>query len=115
LSQKKKTIENAPALVIITRINRLPDFETFENFSGAAGTQWKLFDFGLATQIFCSAANEYGYDTDILGIFDETKMKEILDIQDDQSVFALLTLEKKSEDRFVPIQKDEEILLKIRK
>ena len=50
------------------------------------------FDTGIAAEAFCLAAYERGLGTVILGIFDENKAAEVLNIPDDRGVAAFIVI-----------------------
>lgn len=61
-----------------------------------------MFDAGLATQTFCLAAHDKGVGAVILGIFDETKVAEIIGIEEGQKVAALVAVGYADEDPAAP-------------
>ena len=86
------TIKNAPALIAVTTRNLRSGYERDGSFSTSKGTHWQSFDAGIATQTFCLLAYEKGLGTCIMGIYDEKKVKQILNISDDYSVSALIAI-----------------------
>ena len=51
-----------------------------------------MFDAGIAAQTFCLAAHEKGIGTVIMGIFDENKVAEIVDIPEGQQLAAIIPM-----------------------
>lgn len=86
------TIKNAPALIAVTTRNLRSGYERDGSFSTSKGTHWQSFDAGIATQTFCLLAYAKGLGTCIMGIYDEKKVKQILNISDDYSVSALIAI-----------------------
>lgn len=87
-----KTIQNCAALLIVTMVKNRSGFEKDGSFSTSKEDRWEMFDAGIATQTFCLAAHEKGLGSVILGIFDETKIEQILEIPEGQQIAALVAL-----------------------
>ena len=83
------------------------------SFSTSKGTHWQSYDAGLAGEAFCLAAWEKGLGTVIMGIFEEAKVKETLQIPETESVSALIALGYPEEVPEAPKRKETELLLKI--
>ena len=49
-----------------------------------------MFDAGIAAQTFCLAAHEKGLGTVIMGIFDENKVGEVVEIPEGQTLAAII-------------------------
>ena len=107
------TLHGAPALVVLTTVNDRSGYERDGSFSTSKGTHWQSFDAGLAGEAFCLAAWEKGLGTVIMGIFEEAKVKEALQIPETESVSALIALGYPEEVPEAPKRKETELLLKI--
>ena len=68
---------------------------------------------GWRGEAFCLAAWEKGLGTVIMGIFEEAKVKEALQIPETESVSALIALGYPEEVPEAPKRKETELLLKI--
>ena len=88
-------------------------FERDGSFSTKKEDRWQMFDVGVACQTFCLAAHEAGLGTVIMGIFEEAKVKEVLQIPETESVSALIALGYPEEVPEAPKRKETELLLKI--
>jgi nitroreductase len=86
----KKTLSRAHQLMVITQKNGICGYERDGSFSTNKGTGWEMFDAGIATQTFCLAAHDKGVGTVILGIFDDAKVGEIVNVPEGQTVAALV-------------------------
>ena len=82
--------------------------------STSKGTHWQSFDAGLAAEAFCVAAHEAGLGTVILGIYDEGKVKAVLNLPETESVSALIPIGVPAESPAAPKRKDVSELLRIR-
>ena len=88
----QKTITGAPQLVVVTYVMNRSGFEKDGSYSTSKEDRWESFDAGIATQTFCLAAHDKGVGTVILGIFDEEKVGEIINLPEGQKVAALIAM-----------------------
>ena len=91
-SYNAKTLKKAPELVIVTAIIGKSGFEQDGSFSTPKEDKWESFDSGIACQTFCLAAHDKGVGTVIMGIFDEYKVAEIVDIPQGQKIVAFIAM-----------------------
>ena len=108
------TLHGAPALVVLTTVNDRSGYERDGSFSTSKGTHWQSFDAGLAAEAFCVAAHDAGLGTVILGIYDEGKVKAVLNLPETDSVSALIPIGVPAESPAAPKRKDVSELLRIR-
>ena len=54
--------------------------------------EWPLIDIGIAAEHFCLQATELGLGTCMIGWFDESKIKELLQIPSDKSIGLVISL-----------------------
>ena len=97
--------------MVITTVNSRSGYERDGSFSTSKETHWQSFDAGIATQTFCLAAHEAGLGTVIMGIYDEKKVIDALNIPEGQSVSALVALGYPAENPEAPKRKGTEQLL----
>lgn len=107
----QKTASHAPALVVVTAIAGRSGFERDGSFSTSQGTHWQSFDAGVAAQTFCLAAHALGLGTVIMGIFDESKVRAVLDLPAEQMVSAIIAIGHPAEQPICPKRKDVDTLL----
>ena len=110
----KRTIANAPVLIVQTTVDERAGYERDGSFSTTKGTHWQSYDAGIAGQTFCLAAHEEGLATVIMGIFEEEKVIEIVGVPEGQSVSALIALGYPDEEPKMPPRKSVEDLLTIK-
>ena len=108
----RRIISQVPVLIVETTVNERSGYERDGSFSTSKGTHWQSYDAGLAGEAFCLAAWEKGLGTVIMGIFEEAKVKEILQIPETESVSALIGLGYPEEVPDAPKRKEAESLLK---
>lgn len=111
----KKTILNAPALVLVTTVADRSGYERDGSFSTGKGTHWESFDAGIAAQTFCLAAHSMGLGTVVLGIFDHGKVIETTGVPEGQKVSAMVAIGYPDETPAMPKRKSAEELLSYRR
>lgn len=101
----KKTIRNAPMLILVTTVSPRSGFERDGSPSTSKGTHWESFDAGIATQTLCLAAHAEGLGTVIMGIYDEDKVIDIANIPEGQKVSAMVAIGYANESPAMPKRK----------
>lgn len=104
-------IKDAPALVVVTMVHGRSGFERDGSYTTSKEDRWEVFDAGLATQTFCLAAHDKGVGSVILGIFDESKVAEIIGLAEGQKVAALVAVGFADEEPVAPKRKTVEDLV----
>lgn len=104
-------IKQAPVLVVTTMVKNRSGYERDGSFSTPKEKGWQMYDCGVAGQTFCLAAYEAGLSTLIMGIFDEVKATEILQIPDTQEVCALIAVGYSDEAPAAPKRKTTDDLI----
>lgn len=105
--------------------NCLPDFNkvsskgaayiiaTFKKgISGAGDDHWGSYDLGLQNAYLILKAKELGYDTLIMGLRDEDKLRELFNIPDDEIMLPVIAIGKRSKDLNLNPRKDISEILK---
>jgi nitroreductase len=85
-----RIIAEAPVLIAVTFIKNRSGFERDGSYSTPKGDRWQMYDAGIASQTFCLAAHEQGLGTVILGLFDQDKIEELLQLPEDRELAALI-------------------------
>ena len=109
----QNTIENAPALVVLSSVTMRSGYEKDGSFSTDKGMHWQSFDAGISAQTFCLAAHDLGLGTVIMGIFDEKKISEVISLPHDQQISALIAIGWPVESPNIPKRKTVDELLQI--
>lgn len=107
----RNIIKNAPMIIVISTISQRSGYEKDGSFSTSKGDRWEMFDAGIATQTFCLAACNEGVGSVVMGIFDEEKLHEVLNLPENQKVAAILALGYSDEKPIMPRRKDLEELI----
>lgn len=87
-----KTIVRSNALVIISVVKDTSGYDKDGSFSTSQQDRWEMFDAGIATQTFCLAAHLKGVGSVILGVFDEEKIRQYIDISENEKVTNLIAI-----------------------
>lgn len=87
-----KTIENAPAVVILIYEEGKSGFEKDGSFSTPKEDRWQMFDAGIAAQTFCLVAYDNGLGTVIMGYFDEEEIKKVIEIPAGFQIGAIIPI-----------------------
>ena len=98
-------IQNAPLLIAVTVIKGRCGYERDGSFTTHRGDTWQMFDAGVASEAFCLAAYEKGLGTVIMGIFDEEKIVDLLEIPEDRELIALIPVGYPNEEPVAPRRK----------
>ena len=108
-----KTLLQAPAIVIVSYVTKRCGYERDGSFTTSKGDRWEMFNAGIATQTFCLAAHEKGLGTCIMGIFDEEKIAETLNLPEGQKVGAVIAAGYADIAPDAPARKDTDALITI--
>ena len=82
-------MESAPVVIAVTLIKGRCGYERDGSFSTPKGDRWQMYDAGAASEAFCLAACEQGLGTVIMGLFDEEKASQLLELPQDRELAAL--------------------------
>ena len=106
-----KTLLQAPAIVIVSYVTKRCGYERDGSFTTSKGDRWEMFNAGIAAQTFCLAAHEKGVGTCIMGIFDDTKIADVLNLPEDQLVGAVISAGYPAETPEAPARKGADVIL----
>ena len=112
-SKNGNNIRSAAALVVLTTVDGIAGYEPDGSPTTTKGSHWQSFDAGLSVENFVLAAAEMGLGSVILGIFDEAKVKEILQLPEGESVSALIPVGYPAESPNCPKRKSVDELLTV--
>ena len=113
-SYNSDIIRQTPVLIAVTYIKGRCGFERDGSYTTGKKDRWQMFDAGVACQTFCLAAHEYGLGTVIMGVFDESGISSLLDIQKERELAALIALGYPDIEPSAPKRKTVEDLLQYR-
>ena len=87
-----RTVSTAPVTVVMTSKKNRCGYERDGSFTTKKEDRWEMFDAGVACQTLCLAAWDLGLGTCIMGIYDEEKLPEVLEVPADRYVTAVVSL-----------------------
>ena len=107
-------IKGAPVLMVMTYVEKRSGFERDGSFSTTKGDRWQNFDCGVAAAPFGLAAHELGRGCGVLGIFEEKKLAELLELPEGMGVACLMPLGYPAEAPAAPKRKEVADLLSVK-
>lgn len=87
-----KTMLNAPSIVVVSYVEGRCGYERDGSYSTSKEDRWQMFDGGIASQTFCLAAHDKGVGTVIMGIFDDDKVAQTINLPEGEKVAALIAM-----------------------
>lgn len=102
------------ALIITAFKKNISGFNTEKGIAANnCGNGWGYYDLGIASGILILKAREMGLDTLIMGIRDEVKIREMLNIPEDEEIVAVIALGYRDENPDARPRKEVDEILKI--
>ena len=77
------------------------------------GNGWGAYDLGLQNENLILKARELGYDTLIMGLRDEEKLRSMLSIPDDEIMVSVIAIGKRASEPSKPQRRELDEILKI--
>ena len=96
------------ALVVTTFVANREGFNREGQPDNEVGNGWGFYDLGLHNENFVLKAKEIGLDTLIMGIRDEKKIREVLQIPDAETIVAVIALGYGEQEPEMPKRKKPE-------
>lgn len=100
--------------MVMSYVEKRSGFERDGSFSTTKGDRWQNFDCGVAAATFGLAAHELGLGSVVLGIFDEKKLAELLELPEGMGVACLMPLGYPAEEPAAPKRKEVADLLSVK-
>ncbi|MFI3259157.1 MAG: nitroreductase family protein [Rikenellaceae bacterium] len=86
------TLKNAQGVMVLSYVKgKSGTLGDDKPATSKAGTQWEMFDVGIACQTFCLAAHALGVGTCIFGIIDDAAISQIVGLPEDETVASIIT------------------------
>ena len=105
-------VTDASALVITTFKKNRAGFEKDGTPTNENGQGWGYYDLGLNNMQFLLKAYELGLASLIMGIRDSDKIRELLNVSDDEIIVSVIALGYPGEEPSEPKRKDLEDIVK---
>jgi nitroreductase len=110
-THNEEIILGCAALVVMTAVANRCGYEKDGSYTTSKKDKWEMFDAGIAAQTFMLAAHEQGVGSVVLGIFDEDKVSEILNLPEDKHVSCLIPIGYPDETPAMPKKRTVEELV----
>ena len=104
-------IKGAPLLMVQCFITKRSGFERDGSYSTRREGGWQMYDTGIQGGALCNAAYDLGLGSVILGIFDDRKVAELINLSENMEVVALIPMGYAAEVPNAPRRKSVEDLL----
>lgn len=104
--------KDAPAIIVTTVVNGRSGFDKEGNYVTHIKDGFQFFDNGLQVQNLCLKAHDLGLGTLIMGLYDEARIREILQIPQEQIIVAVLGVGYPDIEPITPQRKDIEDIVK---
>ena len=88
----RNIILNANKLMILSTVNNISGYEKDGSPSTSKNSHWQSFDAGIYAYSFVLVAHEYNIGSVIMGIYDEDKLKKIINLADNESISCIIPL-----------------------
>lgn len=84
------TLKKAKGVAVLSYVKGLSGKIDDTNYATNKENSWEVFDAGIACQTFCLAAHAKGVGTCIMGIINDEKISEIVNLPKEEAVGALI-------------------------
>ena len=101
----RKNCEQDPALIITTVVLNRSGYERNGEPTNELGNGWGFYDCGLGSMALLLKATELGLSTLVMGIRDAAKIREILEIPENEAVVSVISVGYSDADPERPVRK----------
>ncbi len=101
------TLKNAQGVMVLSYVKGKSGTLGDDKAATSKGTQWEMFDAGIACQTFCLAAHAKGVGTCIFGIIDDAAISKIVGLPADETVASIITYGFEEGDHVQPTARHE--------
>lgn len=105
--------KDAPVLVVTTFVKNRAGFERDGSESNECGQGWGYYDLGIHNMNFILKATELGLGTLVMGIRDGDKIREILNIADNEIIVSVISVGYPDIEPAMPKRKTVEDITKV--
>ena len=96
---------NAPVLLVVCGQLKKSGYYN-DQYPTKFGSEWFMYDLGLATQNLCLAAHDSGLGTVIVGLFDHDRVGEVINLPGNHEVLVLIPLGYPDQDPKPPKRRE---------
>ncbi len=98
--------KDAPVLIVCTFIKDRAGFNKDGTTTNEVGQGWGYYDCGLHNENLVLKAHDLGLDTLIMGIRDEAKLREVLNIPENELIVSVISVGYRDIDPTKPARKE---------
>lgn len=102
----KVNVKNAPIIIVSTVKKNRSGFERDGSYSTHLKEGFQYFDNGLQVQNLCLKAYDLGLGTLIMGLYEEKKIRETLNIPEEQEIVTVIAVGYPDENPEMPKRKN---------
>lgn len=102
----QKNMTDAPALIVTSIVLNRSGYEKDGTPTNELGNGWGFYDCGLQSMNLLLKATELGLSTLVMGIRDNEKIKELLDIPDTEAVVSVIGVGYSEAEPLMPKRKE---------
>lgn len=111
--QNQIVTQNVNVLIVATFIKNVSGFNQNGMPDNELGNGWGCYDLGIQNAFLCLKARDMGIDSIILGLRDADKLRNILDIPEDEDVVSVIALGYRNiDDVKMPPRKEISVIAK---
>ena len=110
----KKNIENVPVIIVTTVVKGRSGFERDGSYSTHLKDGFQYFDNGLQVENLCLRAHELGLGSLIMGLHDVEKIRDILEIPEEQEIVAVIGVGYTQSNPVMPKRKEVDEILQFK-
>ena len=100
-----RNAQNAPVLIVTTFEKNNSGYNTDGTPTNELGNGWGIYDLGLHDENLILKARDLGLDTLIMGIRDIDKLRELLDIGENEAIVSVIAVGYTEERPVMPKRK----------
>ena len=101
----QKNCQDAPVLIICTFVKNRAGFERNGQPSNEVGQGWGFYDCGLHNETLILKAKDLGLDTLVMGIRNSEKIREALNIPENEEIVSVISVGYRAVDPEMPKRK----------
>ncbi len=102
----QKSTAGAGAFLVTTFVKGVSGFNSDGEKSTSVGDEWGAYDLGCQASYLLLSARNHGYDTLIMGLTNETELRKLFSIPEEEIFMAVIALGKRSEEPVLRPRKD---------
>ena len=101
----QRNVQNAPVLIVSTVVNKRSGFTRNGEYETHLKDGFQYYDHGMQAMNLCLKAHELGLATLIMGIYDEAAIRTFFNIDENQSIVAVIAVGYAAEEPPMPKRK----------